>query len=54
MNFTSICTNSPITPIATRTNVEETLAAVGLTDIQQAAILSGNTLRLLTRHARPR
>jgi len=32
----------------------ETLAAVGLTDIQQAAILSGNTLRLLTRHAKPR
>ncbi len=44
----------PIMPIATRNHVEETLAAVGLTDIQQAAILSGNTLRLLTRHARPR
>ena len=44
----------PIMPIATRNNVEETLAPVGLTDSQQAAILSGNTLRLLTRHARPR
>jgi predicted TIM-barrel fold metal-dependent hydrolase len=37
----------PIMPIMTRQRVEETLTAVGLTDTQRAAILGGNTLRLL-------
>jgi predicted TIM-barrel fold metal-dependent hydrolase len=43
----------PIMPIATRSRVEETLANVGLTDDQKAAILGGNTLRLLKKQARP-
>ncbi len=37
----------PIMPIASRQKVEETLAAVKLADDQIAAIMSGNTLRLL-------
>ncbi len=43
----------PIMPIATRHHVEETLTKAGLTDEQQAAVMSGNTLRLLAKRARP-
>jgi len=43
----------PIMPIATRSRVEKALATVGLRDDQQAAILGGNTLRLLKNQARP-
>ena len=43
----------PIMPIATRRHVEETLAKAGLTDAQQAGIMGDNTLRLLTKQARP-
>ncbi len=38
----------PIMPIMPRQRVEETLAPLGLSDEQRDAILSGNTLRLLT------
>ena len=41
----------PIMPIASRQRVEETLAAVGLTDDQQAAIMRDNVLRLLSSKA---
>jgi len=43
----------PIMPIATRHHVEETLTKAGLTDEQQAAVMGGNTLRLLAKRARP-
>jgi len=43
----------PIMPIATRRHVEETLAKAGLTDAQQAGVMGDNTLRLLTKQARP-
>ncbi|HEY6407172.1 MAG TPA: amidohydrolase family protein [Ktedonobacteraceae bacterium] len=43
----------PIMPIATRSRVEEALATVGLTDDQKAAILGGNTLRLLSNQITP-
>jgi len=38
----------PIMPIAARRRVEETLATLNLTDAQKAAIMGGNTTRLLT------
>jgi predicted TIM-barrel fold metal-dependent hydrolase len=37
----------PIMPISTRRQIEEALTAAGLTDKQQAAVLSGNVERLL-------
>lgn len=40
----------PIMPIATRSRVEETLTNANLTSTQQAAVMGGNTLRLLTHH----
>jgi predicted TIM-barrel fold metal-dependent hydrolase len=43
----------PIMPIAKRSRVEEALATVGLTDDQKAAILGGNTLRLLSNQITP-
>src|SRR5579859_1041093 len=43
----------PIMPIATRKRVEEALATLGLTDEQKAAILGGNTLRLLRKQSSP-
>ncbi len=41
----------PIMPIASQQKVEETLAAVKLADDQKAAIMSGNTLRLLKKQS---
>jgi predicted TIM-barrel fold metal-dependent hydrolase len=40
----------PIMPIASRQRVEETLAMLDLTEDQRAAIMGGNTIRLLTQH----
>ena len=40
----------PIMPIAPRQQVEETLSTLELTETQIAAILGGNTMRLLTEH----
>ena len=39
----------PIMPIAPRQYVEKTLSTLGLTELQSAAILGGNTLYLLTK-----
>ncbi len=41
----------PIMPIAPRQHVEETLEKLDLTESQMAAILGGNTMRLLTEHS---
>lgn len=41
----------PIMPIASRSQVEQLLTSLQLTDAQQTAILGGNTLRLLTHSA---
>ena len=40
----------PIMPIMPRQRVEEIVASLGLSQGQQAAILGGNTLKLLARH----
>ena len=40
----------PIMPIAPRQQVEEVLARLDLTDPQKAAILGGNSTRLLAKH----
>jgi predicted TIM-barrel fold metal-dependent hydrolase len=39
----------PIMPIAPRQHVDEVLAKLDLTESQRAAILGGNTVRLLTK-----
>jgi aminocarboxymuconate-semialdehyde decarboxylase len=40
----------PIMPIASRQQVEESLSTLELTELQVAAILGGNAMRLLTEH----